>query len=117
MSRHGRAPGEISAFRRHAVWALSDYGYSRRAIARQLGVRDSTVRYYLAQDRPARLMAEARRFAETRVSDRARLRREIQAALETVWVANPTEANALKMCRKSGPNVTPMRRRGGGGAA
>jgi hypothetical protein len=100
--RPGRAPGELSAFRRHAVWALADYEYPARVIGRQLGISESVIRYYLSQPRPARLMPEARKFAEARVSDRARLRREIQATREAVWALRPTEENARKSATKAG---------------
>jgi hypothetical protein len=51
----GRATSDVSAARWRAVWRKRDAGTGPRAIGRELGIDESSVRYYLAKGRPAGL--------------------------------------------------------------
>lgn len=48
----GRAPAKKSAQRWRTVWRQHERGTPVRAIARDLGVAQKTVQYYLAKGRP-----------------------------------------------------------------
>jgi hypothetical protein len=57
----GRATSNISAHRHREVWRKHEQGTGVRATARQLGIDESSVRYYLAKPRPAGLTRQKNR--------------------------------------------------------
>lgn len=51
----GRSNAETAARRWRSVWRKTERGMAQRAIARELGIDEKSVRYYLAKGRPAEL--------------------------------------------------------------
>jgi transposase len=72
-------------FKRDAVNLVRSSGRPAAEVARELGVGESSLAYWLAKDRKARRVADPERFAvETTESDEVRYLRKRVVELETV---------------------------------
>ena len=112
----GRASADVSAARWRTIWRQHERGVAGRAIARDLGIAQKTVQYYLAKGRPDGLKRRSTPTGQTPV-DRQRgpsLMSDAEAESylrDTIAAGTPVrQIPAAVLAGTADPNVLPFRR-------
>jgi hypothetical protein len=112
----GRASADVSAARWRTVWRKHERGVAVRAIARDLGIAQKTVQYYIAKGRPDGLKRRSMVTGQTSV-DRPGgpsplTDAEADAILRDTLIANTPlrQVPAAALAAAADANVIPFRR-------